>query len=89
MVRIYKFKWWNEYKTQLCGKENVEFFCRTTKKKYTLRNLRTFKKQKQAIGPSTPKKIDSPTTSTKARVKGLSQKKKETLELLKDDPNMR
>jgi len=59
------------------------------KKKFTLHNLHTFEKQKEAIGPSTPQKNASPTTSTKARVKGLSQKEKEILELLKDDPNMR
>jgi len=27
-VRIYKVRWWNEYKTKLYGKENVEYFCR-------------------------------------------------------------
>jgi len=59
------------------------------KKKFTLHNLHTFEKQKEAIGPSTPQKNASRTTSTKARVKGLSQKEKEILELLKNDPNMR
>ena len=51
--------------------------------------MHTFEKQKEAIRPSTPQKNASPTTLTKARVKGLSQKEKEILELLKDDPNMR
>ena len=39
IVRIYKIKWWNEHKTKLCGKENVEYFCKTKTKKYTLHNL--------------------------------------------------
>ena len=50
--------------------------------------MHTFEKQKEAIGPSTPQKNASPTTLTKARVKGSSQKEKEILELLKDDSNM-
>lgn len=89
MVRIYKIKWWNEYKTKLCGKENVEYFCKTKTKKFTLHNLHTFDKKKVAIGPSTLVKRESPTTSAMAKVKGLSQKEREILELLKDDPNMR
>ena len=55
-----------------------------------LHNLHTFEKKKEvANGPSTPVKRDSPTTSTKAKAKGLSQKEREILVLLKDDPNMR
>ena len=73
MVRIYKIKWWNEYKTKLCCKENVEYLCKT--KKFTLHNLHTIEKKKEVgTGPSTPIKRESLTTSTKARVKGLSQK---------------
>ena len=34
LVRIYKVKWWPEFKTRLRGKENVEHFCRTNKKKF-------------------------------------------------------
>ena len=67
---------------------NVEHYCRTRTKKFTLYNLHTFE-AKAGIGPSTPQKNDSPTTSTKARAKGLSQKEKDILELLKDDPHMR
>ena len=88
MARIYKVKWWNEYKTKLCGKENVEYFCKTKTRKFTLHNLHTFEK-KEVLGPSTPMKTNSPTTSTKARAKGLSQKENKILELLKDDPNIR
>ena len=57
--------------------------------KFTLHNLYTFEKKKKVLGPSTPMKTNSPTTSTKARAKGLSQKENKILELLKDDPNMR
>ena len=74
MARIYKVNWWNEFKTKLCGKENVEYFYRNKTKKFTLHNLHTFDKQKEvATGPSTPKKNESPTTSTKAKEKGSSQ----------------
>jgi len=89
LVWVYKVKRWNEFRTKLCCSENVEHYCRTRTKKFTLHNLHTFEKQKEAIGPSAPQKNASLTTSTKPRVKGLSQKKKEILELLKDDPNMR
>ena len=41
------------------------------------------------IGPSTPQKKESSSSSTKAKQKGLSQKEKEVLEYLKDDPAMR
>jgi len=89
MVQIYKTKWWNEYKTKLYGKENVEYYCKTKMKKFTLHDLHTFEKKKEvATGPSTSIKRDSPTTSTKAKAKGLSQKEREILELVKDDPNM-
>jgi len=50
--------------------------------------LHTFE-AKARIGPSTPQKKESPTMSTKARAKGLSQKEKDILEFLKDDPQMR
>jgi len=72
----------------LCCSENVEHYCRTRTKKFTLHNLHTFE-AKVGIGPSTPQKKESPTTSTKARAKGLSQKEKDILEFLKDDPQMR
>ena len=89
MVHIYKNKWWNEYKAKLCCKENVEYFCKTKTKKFTLHNLHTFEKKKEvATGQSIPIKRESPTTSTKARVKGLSQKEHEILELLKDGPGI-
>lgn len=82
MVRIYKIKWWNEYKTILCGKENVDHYCKTKSKKYTLQNLC------QKGGPAIAKE-DSPASSTKACDKGLSQKEREILEVLKEDPVMR
>ena len=53
LVRVYKNKWWNEFKTKLCGSENVEHYCRTKTKKFTLHNLHTFEVQ-VGIGPSTP-----------------------------------
>lgn len=87
-VRVYKIKWWNEFKTNLCCSENVEHFCRTRTKKFTLHNLHTFE-AKADIGPSTPQKKESPSTSTKARAKGLSHKEKDILEFLKHDPQMR
>jgi len=45
LVHIYKIKWWPEYKSKLCGKENVEYFCKTNTKKFTLHNLHHFEKQ--------------------------------------------
>ena len=85
MVRVYKVKWWNEFKTKLCGSENVEHYRRTKTKKFTLHNLHTFE---SGVGPSTPKKNESP-ASSKSRNKGLSINEKEVLEYLKDDPQMR
>jgi len=88
LVRLYKIKWWNEFKTKLCCSENVEHYCRTKTKKFTLHNLHTFEIPVK-IGPSTPQKKESSSSSTKAKQKGLSQKEKEVLEYLKDDPAMR
>lgn len=87
LVRVYKIKWWNEFKTKLCGSENVEHSCRTKTKRFTLHNLHTFDGQ-TGIGPSTPRKKDSP-ASSKSKTKGLTIKEKEVLEYLKDDPQMR
>lgn len=90
VVRIYKVRWWNEYKTKLCGKENVEYFCWTKPKKYTLQNIHTFDKNKEvARGPSTPTKMEVSSTSTKSKSKGLTQKQWDILKVLKDDPAMR
>jgi len=50
--------------------------------------LHTFE-AKAGIGPSTPQKKECLTASTKARAKGFSQKEKDILEFLKDDPHMR
>jgi len=88
LVRIYKVKWWNEFKTKLCGKENVEYLCKTNTKKFTLHNLQRFKKQTK-IEPSMPTKKESSCSSTKSKAKGLSQKEWDLLEYLKDDPSMR
>jgi len=85
LVRVYKIKWWNEFKTKLCCSENVEHYCWSKTKKFTLHNLHTCE-TKTSIGPSTPQKKESPSSSTKAKRKGLSQKEKEVLEYLKDDP---
>jgi len=67
-------------------KENVEHFCKTNKKKSTLHNLHLF--EKSQLAPPTPTKKESSSSSTKAKAKGLSQKERELLEYLKDDPNM-
>jgi len=88
LVRIYKVKWWNEFKSSLCGKENVEYFCQTNTKKFTLHNLQRFEKQTK-VEPSTPTKRVSSSSSTKSKAKGLSQKETDLLDYLKDDPNMR
>ena len=78
IVRLYKVKWWNEFRTKLCCKESVEFFCKTKTKKYTLHNLHTLETKKMAIiGPSTPVKNDSSSSSTKTQSKGLSQKERD------------
>jgi len=87
LVRIYKIKWWNEFKTKLCGKENVEHFCKTNTKKFTLHNLHLFRKQVQ-IEPSTQTKKESSSSSTKTKAKGFLQKERDLLEYLKDDPSM-
>ena len=66
----------------------MEHYCRTKTKKFTLHNLHAFEAKAQT-GPSTPQKKESPSSSTKAKRKGLSHKEKEVLEYLKDDPPMR
>ena len=66
----------------------MEHYCWTKTKKFTLHNLHTCE-TKTSSGPSTAQKKESPSSSTKAKRKGLSQKKKEDLEYLKDDPPMR
>jgi len=91
LVRVYKIKWWSDFKTRLCGKENVEYFCKTNKKKFTLQNLHLFEKSK--LAPVTPTKKDkkekSSSSSLKTKAKGLSQKERDLLEYLKDDPSMK
>jgi len=87
IVRIYKIKWWNQFKRKLCSKENVEHFCRTNTKKFTLHNLHHFKKQAK-LKPPTPTKKESSSSSTKSKAKSLSQKERDLLEYLNDDPNM-
>jgi len=62
-------------------------FCKTNKKKFTLHNLHLFEKSK--LAPPTPTKKESSSSSSKIKAKGLSQKERELLEYLKDDPNMR
>jgi len=92
LVRIYKAKWWSEFKTRLCGKENVEHFYRTNKKKFTLHNLHLFEKTKIALATPSKKEVKqekSPSSSTKTKAKGLSQKEHDLLEYLKDDPAMK
>ena len=49
LVRIYKVKWWSEFKTRLCSKENVDHFCKTGKRKFTLHNLHLFEKAKAPV----------------------------------------
>ena len=88
LVRVYKIKWWPECKSKLCGKENVEYFWKTNTKKFTLHNLHHFEKQSK-IAPTTPTKKESSSSSTKSKTKGLTQKERDLLEYLKDDPTMR
>ena len=88
-MRIYKVRWWNEYKTKLCGKENVEFSYRTKTKKFTLQNIHLIHKKDIACGPSTPTKMEVSSSSTKSKSKGLTQKQRDILEVLKDDPAIR
>ena len=91
LVRIYKVKWWPEFKTRLCGKENVEHFCKHGKRKFTIHNLPMFDKAKAPLTPSKKevKTDQSSSSSTKSKAKGLSQKERDLLEYLKDDPNMK
>jgi len=57
MVWIYKVRWWTKYKTILCSKANVEFFCITKTKKFTLHTLKQIEDYKKiTVGPSTPVK---------------------------------
>ena len=85
-MRIYKVKWWNEYKTKLCGKENVEYFCTTKTKIVTLQNIHSFDKKDIALGPSTLKKMEVSSSSTKSKSKGLTEKQRDILEVLKYEP---
>jgi len=55
--------------------------------KNSLHNLHRLKQTK--LTPSTPTKKESSSSSTKSKVKGLSQKERDLLEYLKDDPSMR
>ena len=91
LVRIYKVKWWSEFKTRLCGKENVEHYCKTGKRKFTLHNLHLFEKAKAPVTPSKKegKQEKSSSSSTKSKVRGLSQKERDLLEYLKEDPSMK
>jgi len=86
LIRVYKCKWWNEFKIKLCSRENVEHYCKHKTKKFTLHNIHM---SEDNVGPSTPIKKESPSLSTKAKHKGLTQKEKDVLEYLKDDPPMR
>jgi len=63
-------------------------FCKIKAKSFTLHNLHTFEK-KTSFEPPTPVKRKSSSSSTKSKSKGLSQKERDLLEYLKDDPNMR
>jgi len=68
----------------------VEYFCKTNKKKFTLHNLHLF--EKPQIAPATPtkkEKSSSSSSKTKVKGKGLSQKEKDLLAYLKDDPDMK
>jgi len=88
LVCIYQIKWWPEFKAGLCGKENVDYFCKHGKRKFTLHNLHLFEKPK--VAPATPsKKETSSSSSTKNKARGLSQKEKNLLDYLKDDPSMK
>jgi len=90
LVRVYKIKWWFEFKTRLCGKENVEYFSKTNKKKFTLHSLHLFEKpQFASTAPTKKEKSSLPSSKTKAKGKGLSQKEKDLLPYLKDDPDMK
>ena len=68
------------------------FLRRTNEKKFTLHNLHLFETSK-AIALATPikreKKEQSSSSSTKFKAKGLSQKERDLLEYLKDDPSMK
>jgi len=91
LVRVYKIKWWPKFKIRLCGKENVEHFCKHGKRKVTLHNLHLFEKAKAPAMPSKKdvKREKSSSSSTKTKTKGLSQKEWDLLEYLKDDPTMK
>jgi len=66
----------------------VEYICKTNTKKFTLHNLQHFEKQSK-LAPATPTKKESSSSSTKFKTKGLSQKEKDLVEYLKDDPGTR
>jgi len=91
LVRIYKVKWWSEFKTKLCGKENVEHFCKYGKRKFTLHNYYLFDEAQAPITPikKESKQEKSSSSSTKSKARGLSQKERDLLEYLKDDPSMK
>ena len=71
------------------AKENVEYFCRIKTKKFTPPNIHSFDKKDTACGPSTATKTKVSSSSTKSKCKGLTQKQRDILEVLKDDPAIR
>ena len=88
-MRIYKVIWWNEYKTKLCGNENVDYFYRTKTKKSTLQNMHSFFKKDVDRGPPSPTKMEVSSSSTKSKSKRLTQKQRDILDVLKDDPTIK
>jgi len=75
----------------LVGISFVEHFCKHGKRTFTLHNLYLFDKAK---APTTPikrevKQEKSSSSSTKSKASGLSQKERDLLEYLKDDPSMK
>jgi len=91
LVRIYKVKWWSEFKTKPCCKENVEHFCRYGKRKFALYNYHLFDKAQAPITPikRESKQEMSSSSSTKSKARRLSQKEHDLLDYLKDDPSMK
>ena len=69
----------------------LEHFCKHGKRKFTIHNLPMFDKAKAPLTPSKKevKTEQSSSSSTKSKAKGLSQKERDLLEYLKDDPNMK
>ena len=92
VVRIYKVRWCNDFKIILCGKENVTHFLSTNTKIDTLFNLAQIEAppKQPALAQPTPSKMEtSSSTKRSSHSSGLTQRQKDLLEALNEEPVLR